>query len=83
MKAFKILSILIFLLVATSHSVVEGQQIVTLSKEKVEDKVRGAWAGKMIGVMYGREMEFKATGVMYTGDISWTPQQVEKIIAGR
>ena len=46
MKAFKILSILIFLLVATSHSVVEGQQIVTLSKEKVEDKVRGAWAGK-------------------------------------
>ena len=77
-KTFKVLSISIFLLFTTGYSVLEAQQIVTLSKEKVEDKVRGAWAGKMIGVMYGRAMEFKATGVMYTGEISWTPQMVEK-----
>lgn len=78
MKRIKVLSIFIFLLVATNYSVVEAQHIITLSKEKVEDKVKGAWAGKMIGVMYGREMEFKATGVMYTGEIAWTPQMVEK-----
>jgi hypothetical protein len=77
-KTVKVLSIFIFLLVATNYSVVETQHIITLSKEKVEDKVRGAWAGKMIGVMSGREMEFKATGVMYTGEIACTPQMVEK-----
>lgn len=49
-----------------------------LSKAKVEDKVKGAWAGKMIGVMYGRQMEFKATGRMYTDSIPWTPNLVEK-----
>jgi ADP-ribosylglycohydrolase. len=78
MRTFKVLSIFIFLLVATNYSVAGAQRIIILSKEKVEDKVKGAWAGKMIGVMYGRAMEFKATGVMYTGEIAWTPQMVEK-----
>lgn len=49
-----------------------------ISKKEMEDKVSGAWAGKMIGVMYGREMEFKALGKIYDGDIPWMPQLVEK-----
>lgn len=50
----------------------------TISKQEMEDKVSGAWAAKMIGVMYGREMEFKAVGKTYEEDIPWTPQLVEK-----
>ena len=56
----------------------QGAHHLELSKTKVEDKVKGAWAGKMIGVMYGRQMEFKATGRMYTDSIPWTPNLVEK-----
>jgi len=76
MKIFKATSILLFLTL-TLYSFAEKGHIA-FSKNEMEDKVRGAWAGKMIGVMYGREMEFKATGVMYTGAITWTPQLVEK-----
>ena len=54
------------------------KQFASISKEELKDKVAGAWASKMIGVMYGREMEFKAVGEMYEGDIPWTPELVEK-----
>lgn len=33
--------------------------------------------GKMIGVMYGRSMEFKATGKPYTNQILWKPEMLE------
>lgn len=78
MKHVNILSLFLFVILTISHFNTMAQSTVTLSKEKVEDKVKGAWAGKMIGVMYGREMEFKATGVIFTEPISWAPQQVEK-----
>lgn len=78
MKKVKILSIFFLLLLTTNYSVVKAQHSITLSKDKIEDKVKGGWAGKMIGVMYGRDMEYKATGVMYTGEIAWTPQLVDK-----
>lgn len=58
-------------------SLLSAQGIVRFSKDKMEDKVRGAWAGKMIGVMYGRSMEFKATGKTYDDNIVWKPEMVE------
>ncbi|WP_353329687.1 ADP-ribosylglycohydrolase family protein [Bacteroides sedimenti] len=56
----------------------KSSHFVKMPVSEMEDKVKGAWAGKMIGVMYGREMEFKAIGTMYTDSIPWTPQLVEK-----
>ncbi|HNX85852.1 MAG TPA: ADP-ribosylglycohydrolase family protein [Bacteroidales bacterium] len=35
---------------------------VTLSKEKLHDKIRGGWAGQTIGVVYGAPVEFKFQG---------------------
>jgi hypothetical protein len=78
MKITKILFLIIFILITTNYSGVEAQHIISLPKDKVEDKVKGGWVGKMIGVMYGREMEFKATGVIYEGAIPWTPELIEK-----
>ena len=34
----------------------------TLSREALLDKIRGAWAGQMIGVAYGAPTEFKSLG---------------------
>ncbi len=67
----------VLLLCLIHCSVWSAQGTTTLSKEKMEDKVRGAWAGKMIGVMFGRATEFKATGKTFDGDIVWRPEMVE------
>ncbi len=51
-------------------------QVVDISRDVMENKVKGAWAGKMIGVMYGRPMEFAATDRMYTDSVQWQPENV-------
>jgi len=47
-----------------------------LSRAVLEDKVRGGWAGQMIGVAYGAPTEFQWNGKIIEGDIEWTPEQV-------
>ena len=78
LKNYKLplLILLLFLLAINAWS--KNYSHLEISKAVLEDKVKGAWAGKMIGVMYGREMEFKALGRMYTDSIHWTPQLLEK-----
>lgn len=45
---------------------------VRLSKEVLQDKIRGAWAGQVIGCTYGGPTEFKyATTIDDHIDISW------------
>lgn len=41
----------------------------TLSREVLRDKIRGAWAGQMIGVVYGTPTEFKSMGKINEGQI--------------
>lgn len=53
------------------------EKFVDIKVDVMEDKVRGGWAGKMIGVMYGRPMEFAVADRMYTDSIDWDPQNVE------
>ncbi|MGN0003877.1 MAG: ADP-ribosylglycohydrolase family protein [Sphingobacterium composti] len=53
---------------------------ITINKEVMNDKVAGAWAAKMIGVMYGREMEFKALAKTYEDSIPWYPELIEKAL---
>jgi hypothetical protein len=45
----------------------------TLSREALLDKIRGAWAGQMIGVVYGAPVEFKSLGKIHEGDIKAFP----------
>lgn len=52
------------------------QDIIEISDSAMTDKVRGAWAGKMIGVMYGRPMEFLVSDRMYTDSVVWHPENV-------
>jgi len=40
-----------------------------LSRRTLEDKVRGSWAGQMIGVAYGAPTEFQAQRKLFEGEI--------------
>jgi hypothetical protein len=44
-----------------------------LSREVLRDKIRGAWAGQMIGVVYGAPTEFHSLGVPHEAPITALP----------
>lgn len=58
----------------------EDTQFKTITKSDLNDKIKGAWAGKMIGVMKGIEMEFDAVGVTYDDSIGWYPEMIERAL---
>jgi hypothetical protein len=53
---------------------------VTLSREQLLDKVRGGWAGQVIGVVVGGPTEFKACGKMYEEPIAWDAMAMKDAI---
>jgi ADP-ribosylglycohydrolase len=51
----------------------------TLSMDAFRDRLRGGWAGQMIGVSYGSAYEFQSNGKPITGDLrEWKPGYVEE-----
>lgn len=57
-----------------------GEAAFTLSREQLLDKIRGGWAGQMIGVAYGAPTEFRARGVLGEWDLQWKPEMLENTI---
>lgn len=54
---------------------------VTLERERYVDKLKGAWAGQMIGVCYGAPYEFQSNGKPITTKIrAWSPERVAESI---
>jgi hypothetical protein len=51
-----------------------------LPREVLQDKIKGGWAGQMIGVSFGAPTEFKAEGKIYEGELKWSPEQVSNAI---
>jgi ADP-ribosylglycohydrolase len=51
----------------------------------LEDKIRGGWAGKMIGVTCGAPFEFRSRGAMLEGDLQnydgFSPRKVEDALS--
>ena len=45
-------------------SVVNAQKTVTVSKAKIQDKIKGGWAGQTIGVTFGGPYEFRFNGTL-------------------
>ncbi len=43
-------------------SVGSGQQTITITKDKLQDKIKGGWAGQTIGVTFGGPYEFRFNG---------------------
>jgi len=51
-----------------------------LPRAVLEDKVRGGWAGQMIGVSFGAPTEFRFKGRTIDGPIAWKPENVANAI---
>lgn len=51
-----------------------------LSCAALEDKIRGGWAGQMIGVSFGAPTEFRFKGRTIDGSIAWKPENVANAI---
>ena len=47
-----------------NHSVPDYSSPVTLSKALIADKIKGGWAGQVIGCTYGGPTEFRYCGTM-------------------
>jgi len=51
-----------------------------MSRALLEDKVRGGWAGQMIGVAFGAPTEFRSNGKILEGELKWTPDMLANTI---
>ena len=47
-----------------------------ITVQVLEDKIKGGWAGQMIGVSYGAPTEFKSNGKINEAKLTWTPERV-------
>lgn len=73
MKRMIPIALIACILTAGAASAVQFRQ---LPVDVYLDKMKGGWAGQMIGVSFGAPTEFKACGKTYDADISWTPDRV-------
>jgi hypothetical protein len=48
----------------------------SLDKRVMENKIKGGWAGQMIGVAYGAPTEFRSNGRINEQPIAWQPELV-------
>ena len=75
-----------FVLLAAGVLVLQGQDAApagsrTISRAELDDRVRGGWAGQMIGVSFGAPTEFKSNGKIIEGDLPrWAPGNVSNAI---
>ena len=52
----------------------------SLSRAELLDRIRGGWAGQMIGVAYGAPTEFKSNGKIGDWDLTWKEGMLENTI---
>ncbi|QDK82245.1 ADP-ribosylglycohydrolase family protein [Spirosoma sp. KCTC 42546] len=81
---FLYLSVLALLLSATTPPVRPAKKgappTVTLSKNTIQDKIKGGWAGQVIGCTFGGPTEFRFTGTMINAyqPIPWYDGYIKK-----
>jgi len=51
-----------------------------LSLGELDNKIRGGWAGQMIGVAVGGPTEWDAKGVTYTEPLNWDPALMNRVL---
>lgn len=51
-----------------------------LSRAALLDKIRGGWAGQMIGVSYGAPTEFRSNGKINESELKWEPGMLDNAI---
>ncbi|HVN79632.1 MAG TPA: ADP-ribosylglycohydrolase family protein, partial [Terriglobia bacterium] len=69
-------SVLTLILALVALSALSNQGLRKISRQLLEDKIRGGWAGKMIGVSYGAPTEFRFKGQINDSKLTWSPERV-------
>ncbi len=85
MRTRIIIAVLLILIIGITLQAVRaknssGVKARSLSRQVLEDKIRGGWAGQMIGVSFGAPTEFKSNGKINEGEIKWKPEMVSNAI---
>ena len=72
MKQFTLLLIIVLMVACNSKPTSDNNPKfkTTLTKTELQDKIKGGWAGQVIGCTYGGPTEFKYKGVMIDDSIS-------------
>jgi len=79
-KRVRLLSILLMILTGLVPTPARAAEFRLLSVEEYLNKMKGGWAGQMIGVSYGAPTEFKACGRTWDAPITWSPEMVENAL---
>lgn len=74
----KIKIMILFVLVFVLSACTQNMKIITI--DELRDKIKGGWAGKMIGVSYGGPTEFRYNSVINEDEIKWNPESVKHSI---
>jgi hypothetical protein len=69
----------ILLLIAGAICAAQAETKI-LSRQALLDKIRGGWAGQMIGVAYGAPTEFRSNAKILEGDLQWKAGMLENTI---
>lgn len=75
----KITALLCFSAIGTSIAI-NAATFSSLSRQTLLDKIRGGWAGQMIGVAYGAPTEFQSNGRIGEWNLVWKPGMLENTI---
>lgn len=57
-----------------------GAEKRRLTRSELRDKIRGGWAGQMIGVAYGAPTEFRSNAKILEWDLKWEPGMVSNAL---
>ena len=58
----------------------DNAQARVMSRQTLQDKIKGGWAGQMIGVSYGAPTEFRVMGKINEEPLAWAPDRIENAI---
>src|SRR5262245_664245 len=78
--------IMVFVVVTLGSLAQKGPEVRErrISRQALEDKVRGGWAGQMIGVSFGAPTEFRSNGKIIEDNLNdfmtWKPERIENAI---
>lgn len=80
MKKILIPCLALSILLSTSAPLLAQNKTRRLSTTALKDKIKGGWAGQMIGVSYGAPTEFKSNGKIIEGELKWSPDRISNSI---
>ena len=81
---FRVTALILLVALSPAMAGARPARVRRISRAVLEDKVRGGWAGQMIGVSYGAPTEFRSNGKIIEGNLrsylDWSPRRLENAI---